>query len=257
MKYKNILIIAFGAFCFLVLASFDFAYIKGESKNEIQLVASSSKDTYLLGEVIPLVVEVNNLTGKEIVLTDTLDPIYGSLKLYVSNENKTIEYQYMNPKSGILDVSGFIKIKAGEKRSNSVQVLAKLRSYNQAEYFFDSAGTYYLQASYQIQLIGQTKPIEIKSEPIKITINEPKGEDLEVWNKIKDNGDFAYFIQEGEILIPIYKTEERAKFQQEVEQILIDYPNSFYATSLRQSLDKFKASEAKRLEFQEKMKAKP
>lgn len=253
MKYKNILVAALGMFCFLALTSFSFSYLKVDSKNEIEIAVSSPKDTYLLGEAIPLLIEVKNLTGKEIDLIDTLDPIYGSLKLYVSDENKNVKYQYMNPKSGILDVSGFIKIKVNEKRSNSIQVLARLKSYDQAEYFFASAGIYYLQVSYQIRLIGQTKPIEIKSEPIKITISELEGEDLEVWNKVKDNGNFAYFMQEGDILIPSYKTEERAKFLQEIEQILIDYPNSFYTQSLGQSLEKFRANEEKSQKFLQKI----
>ena len=110
---------------------------------------------------------------------------------------------------------------------------------------------YYLKV--WASIIKNEESTTIESEPIKITIEEPADEDLEVWNKIKNNGDFAYFIQEGDIRIPVYKMEERAKFQQEVEQILIDYPNSFYATSLRQSLDKFKANEAKRQELLQKI----
>jgi hypothetical protein len=78
---------------------------------------------------------------------------------------------------------------------------------------------------------------------------------LEVWYRIKDNGDIGYFLQEGEIVRGRYhKPEERAKFQQEVERLLNQYPNSFYAQSLRQSLDKFKANEEKRKASLEKMK---
>jgi hypothetical protein len=88
-----------------------------------------------------------------------------------------------------------------------------------------------------------------------VVIKEPEGEDLEVWNKIKDKKSFAYFIQNAEILGSNIDPEETAKFQAEVEDILQKYPNSFYAQSLRQSLDKFKANEAKRQEFQEKIKS--
>ena len=94
---------------------------------------------------------------------------------------------------------------------------------------------------------------------MKITITEPNGENLDVWNKIKDNGDIGYFLQEGDLIRGRYYTaEERAKFQQEVQQIISEHPNSFYAQSLRQSLDKFRASEAERQEYMKKLyKQKP
>lgn len=253
MKNKNILIITSGVFCLLALVNLGFGYLRDGSKNDIGIVVHSLKDTYLLGEPIQLQIDVNNLTGKELVLVNSLDPVYGSLKLYVSSEDKSVDYQYMSPKSGILDTSGFTKIGPREKQSKSIQILARLTSYDQAEYFFERAGTYYLHASYQIHLVGEPKPIEIKSEPIRIIIDEPRGDDLVVWNLVKDSGNFAYFIQEGEILIPSWKSGERAKLQQKVEQIVNRYPNSFYAESLRQSLVKYRANEARRQEFTKKM----
>jgi hypothetical protein len=97
---------------------------------------------------------------------------------------------------------------------------------------------------------------KVESEPIKIVINEPVGEDLEVWNKIKDNGNFAYFIQEDEIRIPSFKPDEREKFSKEFEQIINQYPNSLYTQSFRLSLDRFQAAEAKRQESMQKLKQK-
>jgi hypothetical protein len=254
VKYKNILIAVFSGFCLLAFTNFVFGYKKCDSKKEIEVIVSFTKDSYLLGEVIPLLIEINNLTGKEIILRDTIDPIYGSLTLYVTNDTKTVESQYMNPKFGILESNSIIKIKAGERQSNSIQILAKLKSDNEATYFLDKAGTYNLLASYHIQLAGQAKPIEIKSESIKLNIAEPAEDDSEVWNKIKDNGNIAYFLQEGDFNIPLYKLKEKEKLKQEIEQIIIDYPNSFYAKSFKKSLEKFEVVEEKRKAFQEKIK---
>jgi len=97
----------------------------------------------------------------------------------------------------------------------------------------------------------------LESEPIRVIVNEPEGENLEVWNKIGDNENFAYFMQNNETLISNDKPEERAKFQAELNDVLQNYPNSFYAQSLRQSLDKFNANEAKRQELREKVKNQP
>jgi len=64
-------------------------------------------------------------------------------------------------------------------------------------------------------------PKFVDSEPIAITVEEPIGEDLEVWNRIKNDGKFAFFIQ--------------------VEDILQKYPRSIYAAPLRRSLEKFES----------------
>lgn len=252
-KYRYIIFIAFGLFCSLGLARFGFMQNELHT-NKLKLVVSSSKTTYLLGEVVPFSIELTNGSGGEVIIENTVDPVYGSLKFYVSNESKSINYEYMNPKWGIREVNSFVEMKENEKITNSKNVLSKLKSNTEVEYFFQKAGVYNLRVSYQIRYARETKPVLIESNPIQITIEEPVGEDLEVWNKIKDNGDIAYFLQEGEFNIPSYKMKEREKLRQEVEQLLIAHPNSFYAKPFKQSLEKFQVIEEKRKAYLEKIK---
>ncbi len=254
MKYKYMLAIAFGLCSFFGVTK----YVQSKFANNLKLFVSTPKNTFTTGEIIPFVCELKNEGSEEVILEDTLDPTYGSLKFYLFDEKKDFKYSYINPNWGILEVNGSsIKIKKNEALTNYGQILSGINSDKRAEYYFDTSGTYYLQASYQIQLRGQAKYFEVKSELIKIVITQPLGEDLEVWNQIKNRGDYGYFIQNGDFIEPFYKVEERKKLQQEVEDILAKYPNSFYAASLSQSLAKFKASEAKRCELMEKMKPNP
>ncbi len=253
MKYKYMLAIAFGLCSFFGVAK----YVQSKFANSLKLFVSTPKNTFTAGEIIPFEAQLKNESSEDVILEDTLDPTYGSLKFYLFDGKKNFKYSYINPNWGILEVNGSgIKIKKNEAVTNSGQILAGIKSDKRSEYYFDTSGTYYLQASYQIQLKGQIKFFELKSELIKIIITEPLGEDLEVWSQIKNRGDYGYFIQNGDFLEPFYKVEERKKLQQEIEDILNKYPNSLYAEPLRNSLVKFKASEAKQSELVEKMKAK-
>lgn len=110
---------------------------------------------------------------------------------------------------------------------------------------FTEPGVYRIKARFNPIIKGEKNSGFIYSDPIQITLEKPVGEDLIVWDKIKENGDIAYFIQEGYPRIPEYKAEDRAAFLKMVEQIVIDHPNSFYAESLRRSLGKFESDTAR------------
>lgn len=161
-----------------------------------------------------------------------------------------------HPRWGIVDIYAKTVLNPNESSKASGAILWQWLKQDVPGFKFSNPGIYYIKARYSILVEGENDRIVLESEPIKIKIEEPVGENLEVWNKIKDNGNFAYFIQEGDILIPSYKTKERKKFQQEIEQIINQYPNSFYAESLQQSLEKYQAAEAKRQESLQKIKQK-
>ena len=75
-------------------------------------------------------------------------------------------------------------------------------------------------------------------------IEDPKGVDLEVWNKIKDSCDFARFLHEAEPCMPVYKPDERAVFLRSVEAIIQDHPESSFLDPLRSSIAKIKERNA-------------
>ncbi|HMS39164.1 MAG TPA: hypothetical protein PKE69_02980 [Pyrinomonadaceae bacterium] len=117
------------------------------------------------------------------------------------------------------------------------------------DYAFPSVGTYSIKAVLTLADENKTK---IESEPIQIRIIEPIGNDLKIWNSIKQNGEIAYFIQQGRFLT--IKETETEKLAQQIEQIVADYPDGILAVQLNQSLGKFRFNEIKRKEFLENLK---
>ncbi|MGI8640247.1 MAG: hypothetical protein ACR2MG_09825 [Pyrinomonadaceae bacterium] len=268
MKYRLIFFVV-GVIFFLGLAS--ISYMQNSKEHFLEITVKPSKDVYLLGEVVPLDILVKNKGAKSTKIFGGLATQDGSFSVSISRNNKTFKkYNYTN--WGRADTKRKpIELDSGESVSNLVTVFWNNKpkisdslapnAIKQAtegkiltDYAFPESGDYYVKVSYFMYFTAE--PILLESEPIKITIEKPVGENLEVWNKIKDNGEIAYFIQEGDFHIPSYKTEEREKLKQEIEQIINQYPNSFYAESLQQSLEKFQAVEAKRQESLQKLKQK-
>ena len=233
--------------------------------NGLNVMVTSSKEAYILGELINLNLDIVNNSSSDIRLKGT-DVNSGYLKIFIASSDQKFK-GYSNSTWGLENNKEMV-IKAGESIKSQVKILWNFspvnrfsnlegfeKSHIMTDYAFPKAGAYFIRATL---FIPGEKTIKIESAPIQILVREPAGEDLVVWNKVKGNGDFAYFIQQDDIRIPFYKTDERAKFQADIEQILNDHPNSFYAVPLRQSLDKYHASEAKRQEFLQKMqKQKP
>ncbi len=244
------------------------------SSKNVRLILSSTKDNYRLGEIPNFDITLRNEGNEKVSFINTFNVYSGNIQVYISKGNKERFIKYVNRSWGTDDTFyGNLTLNQNESKNQTIVLLwndkpniadtlapevikrATEGKINTA-YVFPDTGTYFVKVTYAIHFVDEIKPTVIESEPIEITITEPEGEDLEVWNKIKDDGDFAYFLQEGEIRIPLYKSEEREKFLKKVEQIVNQYPNNFYARSLRQSLDKFQAAEAKRQETMQKLKQK-
>jgi len=251
MKNKYILLTLCIFGCFLGITS--FAYMQSNSTGKLKLTVDSSKKIYKLGEVINLSFNLKNEGSETVFLLDIFGTGSGYLNIDISQNGEDYK-RFQHPRWGKLDsCCSKITLEPNKSSEASGKISWIWVKQNVPGYTFSNPGIYYLKASYTTMIDGKKDRLFLESEPIQITIEEPTGEDLEVWNKIKDNGDFAYFIQEGSYRIPNYKPEERAKFQQEIENIINQYPNSFYAQSLQQSLDKFKAREEKRKADKEKM----
>lgn len=118
------------------------------------------------------------------------------------------------------------------------------------EYAFPEPGVYFIKGR---SYFGENAtPIE--SDPIKVIIEEPKDDDLEVWKKIKRNAQLAILMQRGE-----FSTSDENKKQEliaAVEEIVILHPTSTYSSYLKTNLEKYKADELRRKQSMEKAKVK-
>lgn len=254
MRYRNLLLIVFSVFISLDLAT---TAKMQNAAGPLSLTIGSPKNQYRPGEVVSLTFRLQNQTAKDIVINDLFATGDGSLKLYVSRDGKN--YPEYNPGWGEIDFTSLParSIASHQSLISSSNILwhskpNALKGQSQdvindvakktllTDYAFPESGTYLVKAVYDAT---------VESEPIKITIVQPQGEDLKVWSLISDRGDIAYFLYNGYPQIPDHAPDERAKFIQEIEGMIKDHPESFYAKSLQASLDHYLASEANRREF--------
>lgn len=110
-------------------------------------------------------------------------------------------------------------------------------------YVFQEPGTYKLKGV--LYFIDEKMIPPIESNEVLITVRQPEGEDLSVWEIIKGRSDIGYFLQTGDMLARGKKIE-RNDFQAEIEKILKSYPNSHYATNIREGLRALQTRESKR-----------
>lgn len=236
--------------------------ISVDLSNSLKVNIKSPKSVYILGEVIPINVELRNEGSSDISLNGT-DAQSGYLKVLISNSPNDFK-EYTNAAWGNKKQPRKT-LRAGQRVQSQATVLvnvvpevshlnedaAKRESKGKimTGYAFPKAGVYFIKT---VLHIPGENPIILESDSIQIMVNEPVGEDLEVWNKIKDRADIAYFLQESQSIAHNY--EEREKFAQEVEQIAKKHPTGTLASQINRSLEKFRASELKRKEFRDNLR---
>jgi hypothetical protein len=233
-----------------------------DSPVQLKLDVIPGKTSYVVGEVVYLSIKLSNVSEDKVaIINNWVIPSQG-VKILVSNDLKTFN-EYKGDKLIADGIGQRTTLSPTEDISTSRSVLwndkPNLNGLNRdvaenaakgrilTDYAFPSPGKYYVKASDVIHLNSRDQPntVALESEPIEITIEEPAGVNLEVWNQIKDSCEFANFIQFGSPCIPVYKTNERVEFVKKVEHLLLNYPESFYTDSLRKSLEKFKETNAK------------
>jgi hypothetical protein len=263
MNYK------FSALIIIVLV-FLFAFKEGSNslgKNKYQdtklrFDIFTTKQFFILGESLPLRFKLTNISNETMLLHDCVNPSNGKLKIFISKDGNKYR-QYKNFRWSRADVITKPKpLSFGQSIESSTEILwnyipnvvnKKELANDQliSDYVFTSRGNYFIKARCQTDYqIGNST---IESAPIQITILEPQGEDKLIWDRIKNNKDFAYFIQEGDIFTPPWEQEKRAKFQMELNDIVNRHPNSFITGQLRKGIEEFNKKEAKRREYNERV----
>jgi hypothetical protein len=239
------------SFCMVALA---IQKRRAAAASEINLNLNISKRTAYLGEMISLETEITNNASVPIYLEG--DSNYAVAIKIAFKEDK--EYKLYAPEGPLVSLDGVyipMKINPQEVFRNQKTLLwnfkpevshlnedvAKSETEGRimSDYVFLNPGTYYVKA--EVVVLKNEKPVRVESAPVKIRIKEPKGENLIVWNKIKENGEFAHLLQESRMTRGYHAPEEIEKFLSEVEQIISDHPKCLYAEPFRQSLAKFKA----------------
>jgi hypothetical protein len=273
MKSKNGFLMSVTILLLTGLLTFIFANSSWQQQSSnVSLTIAADKNNIYLGEVLNLQFEFTNL-GETSVKVPNNGVMGGNVEILITKKGESFRKYFRSDwgrKDGELNVL-FLGPKQRHKIDDPNATIlwngrpdyshlnpdAAKRAGKQdnrilTDYAFPDAGTYLVKAVSCLidELNGCSIPIE--SEPIEIKVNQPIGEDLEVWNRIKGNRGIAMLMQKGSLDTGNEAAKEELISQ--VKQIIETHPNSVYSGYLKSNLEKFKAKEAKRNEFYKNIK---
>lgn len=239
-----LLVLAFGSLFFSSKSNGSTS----EGFSRLVLEVQSDEESYILGEPVALDFRVINGSKAPVFLYEGSDVWQGHLKVLIAYEDEGYK-EYRGPRWGLKDVRGMgsIKLAPGDFFETEATILYNHRfetghlnetsakgiteKYIGTEYALAKPGKYHIKAIlYDSGFVN-----EIESEPIQISVNEPQGIDLEVWNKFKSDAEYAYFIQTGGPKGHPTSAKTR-QIVETLEKIVSSYPGSTYAQSIRPSL---------------------
>lgn len=220
----------------------------------LRLTIVPSQRSFTLGEPVQLKIELEN-DGSKVINPGCFAVETGNPRIFVGQSRDDLK-KYSHSQWGISDTKcGNLALKPQDKIEirtsllwNFIPSVANVdrisREQLTSSYAFPKSGVYLVKAKYSVNLAENV--VEVSSEPVEVVIEQPVGEDLEVWNKIKDNGDIAYLIQEGSLPGSYsYQASKRVQFEREVEQLVSQYPDSAIAGRLKERLRSLRVSQEK------------
>ncbi len=253
---KKIKILGFASVTLLTLLGmfwFDFA----SASSEVEIRVSVSRKEFQLGEIVPVDIAVKNVGRSNMQVSGPC--------IKVATKTSSVYSSYLPPRT-LFMLDGIdipLILSPGEQKTTQQSVLwndkpqvshlnedaARSEKENKilSDYAFPKSGDYLIRGCTALLINGKWKVVD--SEPIEITVNDPEGEDLEVWNMLKRNGNIAYFMQVGDVPRKIqYNSEERESLLREIDRLVADHPQSAYSVVLRQRLKTFRTFQQKRLD---------
>jgi hypothetical protein len=264
MRIKNLVgvLFVFVLIASIITLSNNVDAVDKSSELPLVLKVSAGRQTYVLGETVKLDFELQNEGETPITLPFKPNVMTGYLKVWIALNGQEFNL-YNNSSWGRFEGSGVTIKPGGVVVSNATILWNNKPQIPRAgegkiltDYALPDAGSYFIKAVLSIP--DKDSPdtlIRIESKPIRITVNEPIGDDLKVWNRIKGNAEIAYFLQQADT--PTYRDAKAEQLIDEVKQILEEYPNNYLATQLKQKLEKYQVDEEKRTLRLNKSKLKP
>lgn len=221
----------------------------------LTLKVSSDKQSHNLGEIVNLTFEATNETDKAVNIYDVSS---GYLNVWIAFSGQKF-HRYNNTSWGRSEGGGKI-VQPGQSYksqttvmwNNKPQIPSSVDGNILTDYAFSEAGVYSVKAIVSIPSDTSETLTKIESAPIEIVINKPVGDDLIVWNKIKDSRDIANFMHRGSFFGA--DSEVNSKIFKEIETIVQNYSNRLLVKQLKPNLEKFYANEKLRKLYLEKRK---
>lgn len=262
MKNKIIVCTLIPLFALLLFRINSAAAASPDNHLPVSVTLKTDKTTYVLGEVVEVEFTTEN-SGKTPLSIYEPSVDVGSLKIFVANPNDGFkEYTTF----GWGRVMGRKKdIQPGQKITDTISILwnghPNIDGWSElyakpirerrimTDYAFPGPGVYFIKAAAYV--VDANTPLE--TEPVQIVVNQPLGDDLSVWEQIKNNSEIAYLLQNGDLQEP--REDQKAKLVNMLNALLARFPNSTYSESLRINLEKYKQAELRRKEFDKNIKS--
>ena len=219
---------------------------------QLSLRLRADSTAYVPGEPVTLKFTVINNTDAPVTLPGGADVWRGHLRVFIARPGGDFK-EYLGPRWGLRDVSGgVLTIEPRGSYETEATVLynhrpetshlnemyaARLRAERvETEYALPAPGTYRVKAALHV---GESAPA-VESEPALVKVESPRGDDREVWSRIKGDAAFGYFIQSGDL--PAHPdSPEARRVIETLESLATSRPGSRHARHIRAGLDKFRA----------------
>ena len=224
-----------------------------QTGDPLTLEVRAAKERYVLGESVALTFRLLNRSSSSVTLDSAPDVQNGRLDVLIAFEGGDFK-SYLGPDWGLRDAVSREPFRLAPGQSFETQAsilfhhvmpvghLSPLYA-NQIrqeqildEYALSAGGTYRIKAA----LSGTRDRNQLESPPLTLSVDEPYGADLEVWNVLKTDGDFGYFLQTGSPRKPraAAKTEHIVRTLENLSQL---WPTSRHIGSIRTALSKHQA----------------
>lgn len=252
MKRKLVITVLVLGLISAALGVIGIAAINQGGIGDLKIGVQPDKISYLPGELVRLDISITNTSNSVISFPNEATVWDGNVKVFIAYKDAPFK-EYVGPAWGIRDTVARepLKLSPGQAFQTDATILWNQKrdtshlspAYKQemaAErldraYAFTEPGTY----SIKVVLHKTFAARQVESDPVSITVEEPQGDDQEIWNKIKNDSDYALFIQSGGLME--HPTGLKTlKVVDDLQKLLSRHPNSRYANRIRKSLSKQK-----------------
>lgn len=224
----------------------------------VSLIVETDSRDIVQGEPFEFVVKLQNDTKEAVNVRANVHPHGGDLKFYVSSDGENYK-RFVSP--GIRSMEGgrsLLKLDTGDSVGGPVKLFwnDKPKLTNLApsavdkisrdriltSFVFPEPGKYFVRAELFNVAINGGAGVTLTSKAVEVRVSQPSGEDLLVWEKIKDRPDIAFFLQEG--WFRKVSASDRNLLEDELASLVVTYPSSRIARKVGKSLQRFKEKQS-------------
>lgn len=251
-----------GLIIFLVTLSAAFVLSKrgvagADGFEKLSFTLASDSESYTPGRLVTVKMKIVNASADPVVVWGKASVEKGSIQIFISRDGTNFK-EYTGPGWGLNDAISVrgTRLEPAQGYETEATILYQLvenTSHLNPEYAkqvseqsFGSGyvlgrpGVYWIKALLYDSDYKKSK----ESNTIQVAVYEPRGEDLEIWNAIKDKPQYGYFIQTGEPPYPLAdrRTDELVAA---LKGLAAAHPGNGHAQSINQSLSKFESTKEK------------